>query len=180
MLRGAWRPRAAGSASPKGSLPSSVRRPSKGPAPFVCLNRMHNFQTPPLQWKFGSERVGVKNVKQDSITIFILEKPSSKYVYLIRTITAQEQNLIKNQTLHKLQVFSSSWGASPAAEPQRPINGADAPGAGRGRRGLPAQDGTGVPSAARGGPWPRLPAAILGCGGSWGLLRGSKSWQRLG
>lgn len=90
-LWGAWRPRAAGSAPPKGSLPSSVRRPSKGPAPFVCLNRMHNFQTPPLQWKFGSERVGVKNVKQDSITIFILEKPSSKYVYLIRTITAQEQ-----------------------------------------------------------------------------------------
>lgn len=53
-------------------------------------NRVHNFLIP-LQWKFGSERVGVKNVKQDSITIFILEKPSSKYVYLIRTITAQEQ-----------------------------------------------------------------------------------------
>ena len=37
------------SAPPKGSLPSSVWRPSKGPAPFACLNHMHNFQTLPLQ-----------------------------------------------------------------------------------------------------------------------------------
>lgn len=56
----------------KGSLPSSCPEARKGPAPFACLNHMHNFQTPPLQWKFGSERVGVKNVTRFDI-IFILE-----------------------------------------------------------------------------------------------------------
>lgn len=73
----AW---ATGTCPPRGSLPA------RGAGP----NRRHRFWTR-RQGELGLERVGVKNVKQDPITIFILEKPSSKHVYLIRTIRIQEQ-----------------------------------------------------------------------------------------